>query len=124
MTVTALVLVAIGTVALLWCLRLIVEELAWSRSQGAVAKRRLEEIRKRTGAAQVATKAVQAQTAALTARNDVMQAVLEKVRAGQDVSDADIAELVEQTGAPIAVVFEVLDILAGRHITWQPPSQS
>ena len=43
-----------------------------------------------------------------------MQAVLEKVRAGQDVSDADVAELVEQTGAPVAVVFEVLDALAGR----------
>ena len=131
MSITALVLLALGAGALLWCLRLITEELVWSRARSAAAKRQLEAIRERTEAARAATNAVQAETAAvqaetaaLAARNDVMQAVLEKVRTGQDVSDADVAELVEQTGAPVAVVFEVLDALAGRRSTWQPPSQS
>ena len=124
MSTTALVLLVLGAGALLWCLRLIAEELAWSRARSAAAKRQLEAIRERTEAARAATEAVQAKTAALAARNDVMQAVLEKVRTGQDVSDADVAELVEQTGAPVAVVFEVLDALAGRRSTWQPPSRS
>jgi len=55
-----------------------------------------------------------AATAALAARNDVAQIVLEKARTGQNVSDADVGELVEMTGAPVAVVFEVLDAMAGR----------
>jgi hypothetical protein len=124
MSITALVLLALGAGALLWCLRLITEELVWSRARSAATKRQLEAIREHTEAARAATEAIQAKTAALAARNDVMQAVLEKVRTGQDVSDADVAELVEQTGAPVAVVFEVLDALAGRRSTWQPPSQS
>jgi hypothetical protein len=100
MTVTIVVLLALGAGALLWCLRLIVQELVWSRARNTADKELVNAIR--------------AATAALAIRRDVAQTVLEKTRAGQNVSDADVAELVETTGAPVAVVFEVLDALAGR----------
>jgi len=98
--VTTVVLIGLGAGALLWCLRLIVQELVWSRARNTSDKELVN--------------AIKAATAALAIKRDVAQTVLEKTRAGQSVSDADVAELVETTGAPVAVVFEVLDAIAKR----------
>jgi len=97
--VTTVVLIGLGAGILLWYLRLIVQELAWLKAYNIANKDLVNEI--------------MATTAILTTRRDVAQTVLEKIRAGQNVSDVDVGELVETTGASVAVVFEVLDALAG-----------
>ena len=94
MSDTDIILLALGADTVLWLMLIVASKLAW-----ALARRE-------------------------TARNNVVQAMLEKVRGGQEVSDADVAGLVEQTGAPAKIVLKVLNTIAGRRSTGWPPSQS
>jgi|GEM_PF-4013991 hypothetical protein len=122
--ITAIVLGALAACTLLWCTRLVLEQVFWSRAERLAARRRLAVLAERAEAAKKEIAGVEAETSALAAKNDVMAAVLARLQAGQSVSDSDVPELVEQTGAPVATVFEALDALAGRAGTWGPGSQS
>ena len=113
---TTIVLVVIGAGTLAWCLRAVAVEVRSGHRhardvwRGGEARGPAEAYRAQADVAKNAPY----RTEALMAKADVMVAVTARIRAGLAVSDADIADLVEETGASVEVVFETLDAMSGR----------
>ena len=121
-TATAVVLGVLWLGAVLCCLKAAIEDAIWSRRRSAIVASRLadmEEERKddANGVAELRKRTLHLRQAAerLKVANDVKAAVIEKIRAGGEVSDLDVADLVVSTGAPVEVVFKALDEMS---TTW------
>lgn len=116
MSATALVIGTLGLCTALWCLKTAIGAALWSRRRSAIIAARFGAMGpwQDGSTADVAglnerTANLRQATERLKTSNDVKEAVLEKIRSGDEVSDWDIADLVAATGAPVDVVFSALD---------------